>query len=284
MVAAVASYADALSNAGEWYVRIDDIDPPREQAGATSDILQSLNAHGFFARDNGCHDLIDGRAQGPSTTSVVLQSLRSKNYARTLQQLTEQHLVFACQCSRKSLMDHLPRYPGFCINKQLPFDDNALRVLVAEGVYSFNDSVCGAFQQDVATSFGPFVLKRRGGFWSYQLCNVADEIADRVTHVVRGEDLLDNTPRQLVLYEYLKQTPPAYCHVPVVRQTNGDKLSKQTGAQALDNSGALANLDSAWSFLGQIESHGATTVEEFWQFAEQSWDISRIRDKRRITV
>ncbi len=282
LVAAVASYADALCNTGEWYVRIDDIDPPREQPGATNEILQALTAHGLFARDNGADSLKDNRVNEPSTTAIVLQSLRSSGYSDTLQQLIKQNLIFACQCSRKSLAESLPHYPGVCIDKQLPLEDHALRVQVKEGLFSFNDRVFGLVQQDVAKEFGPFVLQRRDGLWSYQLCTVADEIADQVTHVVRGEDLLDNTPRQLVLYEYLAQQPPVFCHVPVVRQENGAKLSKQTGAMALDNSRALENLKSAWCFLGQIESRAAT-VEEFWQFVEKSWDTTRIPTGRAVT-
>lgn len=275
LVAAVASYADALANTGEWYVRIDDIDPPREQAGATDSIIETLAAHGLFARDNGADNLQKHLFITPCSTAIVRQSLRTESYSDALQQLVKDQRVFACECSRKSLNDFLPRYPGYCDQKQLPFENHALRVRVTDGVYRFQDQVFGCYEQNVAEQFGPFVLRRRDGLWSYQLCNVADEIADQVTHVVRGEDLLDNTPRQLVLYEYLDQNPPAYCHVPVVRQPNGDKLSKQTGATALDNTQALENLQTAWRFLGQIESR-ASTIGEFWHFVEKSWDTARI--------
>ena len=275
LIAAVASYSSALSNSGEWYVRIDDIDPPREVSGATEEIVASLDAHGFFNRSNGAGELehVSHKYSTPTTT-VVLQSQRQSSYETTLQQLAKQDLLFACQCTRKQLGGSI-RYPGTCETLGLDTPDNALRCRLPDHEFIFTDRVCGRFSQHVLAEIGCPVVKRRDGLWSYLLANVVDDAVDSVSEVVRGADLLDNTPRQLALIETLGLALPSYCHVPVALNSDGEKLSKQSHAKPLQTNSALDNLCRAWLFLGQTRYCG-NSISGFWTHAESHWDAKRI--------
>ena len=287
LVAAVASYADALQQSGEWFVRIDNIDPPREDPDAIRLILASLEAHGFFARDNGASEISQrSNALSPPSTSVVLQADRDNHYCKAIDKLTNDGFVFACSCTRK-LLASTERYPGTCEKANLSPTNNALRVKLPEGRYDFIDRVYGTISEDVANRLNSIVIRRRDGLWAYQLANVVDDASDTVSDIVRGVDLLDNTARQLALYERLNQPAPRYCHVPVLCDDDDNKLSKQTGAKALDDSIAIQNLQHAWRFLGQSvgqsfgqnvsQSQRATgSISDFWQMAQQLWDPSRI--------
>jgi len=278
LVAAVASYSSAISSSGEWYVRIDDIDPPRELHGAAEDIITSLDAHGFFLRSNGAGKLDHiSHKLSTTTTTVVLQSKRQPTYQLALQELHKQGLLFACQCTRKQLAGN-SRYPGTCEFLNLNPSGNALRCRIPDKVFEFTDRVYGTYSQHVLSQIGCPVVKRRDDLWSYQLANVVDDAADSVTEIVRGADLLDNTPRQLALIQSLGVAIPSYCHVPLALNDDNEKLSKQTRATALDTNSALDNLRRAWMFLGQTNFTG-DSIGGFWAHAANSWDSSRIESK-----
>jgi glutamyl-Q tRNA(Asp) synthetase len=273
LVAALASYLDAKVHQGKWLVRIEDLDWDRNVAGAGHAILAALQRCGMQG---------DGE--------VVWQSQRTALYEAALQQLGE--LVYPCACSRKEILDSRTSqdngvhgvdnqhaaalvYPGTCRGGLAKGKTaRALRVRVPRRRVCFNDRWEGEVCQDLDTEAGDFVVRRADGFWAYQLAVVVDDAAQGVTHIVRGADLLDSTPRQVYLQEALGLPHPVYLHVPVVTNAQGEKLSKQTGARAFDQDlpqSALleAALLPAAKFLG-LELR-AYTLDEFWRLAVPAW-------------
>lgn len=251
LVAAVASWLDARSRAGEWLVRIEDVDSIRTVPGAADEILRALEAH---------HLYWDGE--------VVRQSERAGLYAAALESLREQGLVYRCRCSRKEVSDsgllgpEGAIYPGTCralaIAANIP---GAERVRADSTLIAFDDRLQGRIEQDLARDSGDFVLKRRDGLFAYQLAVVVDDAAQGITDVVRGADLLWSTPRQILLQRALGYPQLRYLHVPVVTNEQGEKLSKQSLAPVIDSARALENLGRALAFLGQAEAPGATPAE-----------------------
>jgi len=265
LIAAVASYCQAKANDGVWLVRMEDIDPPREQAGADSLIMQCLEAHGLYWDE-----------------TVTYQSQRTDAYEAVLYALGEFNKLFYCSCSRKSLRAQLANstetftttvYPGTC-----------RRLRVTDQVIQFTDRVYGDYSQDLGKEVGDFVLKRRDGLYAYQLAVVVDDIAQGITEVVRGVDLIDSTPRQIYLYQCLDATPPEYVHLPLALLADGNKLSKQTGAIAVDNSKASKNLYNVLNFLGQglIPSMQYIPVDEILTWAVQNWNINRVGTNSKV--
>jgi len=266
LVAAMASYLDARAHHGQWLVRIEDIDEPRCPPGAAEDILATLAAFGM-------------RWDG----EVVWQSRRKPLYEAAFAQLSP--WVYACGCTRREIADSrigiaadgAAVYPGTCRRGLAPGKTaRAYRVRVPDvggpaGMISFHDRWMGLITQQLATEVGDFVLKRADGFWAYQLAVVVDDAAQGVTHVVRGADLLDSTPRQIYLQRLLGIPTPSYLHVPVVTNEAGEKLSKQTGALALDTNEPLAELMRAAQFLGLGVNHAPQAIEEFWSQAVAAW-------------
>lgn len=264
LVAALASWLDARAHGGQWLVRIEDVDTPRTVAGATERILQQLDACGLVS---------DG--------AVVRQSTRSALYQSALDRLIANHSAYPCCCSRKdiaSALEHQGRprhrhgelvYPGTCRQGLPPgctpattpcawrlrtsdlesnqhpalveIDHTATKT-IANSSIQWNDRRLGAQQQDVQAEVGDFVLKRADGCFTYQLAVVVDDAAQDITHVVRGVDLADNTARQILLQRALGLPTPQYLHTPLVLGANGEKLSKQNGAQAVDTSSPQAAL------------------------------------------
>lgn len=263
LVAAVASYLDARSHNGKWLVRIEDIDEARVVAGAEENILASLAAMGM-------------RWDG----EIVFQSRRKGLYQDVFEHL-EEH-VYPCGCTRKEIADsHVgvasdggSVYPGTCRSGLAPGKTaRAYRLRVPDdtsGIITFEDRWAGEITQCLATDVGDFVLKRADGFWAYQLAVVVDDAAQGVTHVVRGADLLDSTPRQIYLQRLLDISTPRYMHVPVVTNDRGEKLSKQSGARALDVSRPAEELTAAGRFL-QLPIEHAVSVVDFWQQAIPLW-------------
>lgn len=245
LVAAVGSYLIAKSSIyngvpGKWLVRIEDIDPPREVAGASDLILRQLEAFGFEWDDE-----------------VLYQSSRLERYEEVLQDLYKQDLIYACDCTRKKIQqktsNHL--YPNICANKNLSTSEQvALRLRHGSANYSFDDGIKGHCQFDEELYREDFTVKRKDGLIAYQLAVVVDDIEQGINQVVRGEDILDSTPRQLRLYEALKATPPDFYHLPLVINKDGNKLSKQNHAQAIDMDNASELLIRALGFLG-LEIH-----------------------------
>lgn len=268
LVAAMASYADARAHHGRWLIRIEDVDTTRCSATAERTILAQLACYGFV------HD-----------GDIVRQSERSALYERALEQLRTNDLLFACACTRRQL-EAAPRnfegeaiYPGTCRERRLPFASNASRVRVpAMGAdeVSFVDRAAGVVRQQLSAELGDFLLRRADGIYSYQLAVVVDDELQGVTQVVRGADLLGNTPRQIHLQRCLGYRTPAYLHVPLARNASGEKLSKQTQATPLSLDNALVTLREAWAFLRQDPLPGARSAPEFWSLAATHWCPERL--------
>lgn len=250
LVAALASWLDARAHGGTWLVRIEDVDTPRCVQGAGQLILQQLAACGLV----------------PDETPVW-QSQRSAAYQTALDALIAQGAAYPCACSRSDIERALaasgrskPRhgelvYPGTCRDGLHGKPARAVRCLTItpdghDIEIAWHDRRLGAQHQNLTQEVGDFVLKRADGLWSYQLAVVVDDAAQHITHVVRGEDLADNTPRQIHLQRLLGSPTPAYLHTPLVLGANGEKLSKQNGAQALDLRDPLLALRASARCLG----------------------------------
>lgn len=245
LVAALASWLDARAHGGTWLVRIEDVDTPRCVLGADQLILQQLATCGLTPDE-----------------PPVWQSQRSSHYGHALQQLTHAHRAYPCACSRKDIEEALARlgharernaelvYPGTCRNGLQGKPARAWRFRVMPGVVRWTDRRLGAQQQEVEREVGDFVLRRADGLWAYQLAVVVDDADQGITHVVRGEDLADNTARQLQLQQALSLPRPFYLHTPLVLGANREKLSKQNGATPLDLSDPVAALAHAGELLG----------------------------------
>lgn len=209
LVAALASYLDARSVGGRWLLRMEDLDPPREEPGAQAAILKALESYGFEW---------DGE--------MVRQSDRHDAYAQVLNQLFNHGLAYACTCSRKKLAPYHGIYPGLCRNAGHASEDAAIRLRVPELEYHFTDRVQGEYRQHLGREVGDFVVRRRDGLYAYQLAVVLDDAWQGITDIVRGADLLDSTPRQLYLQELLGLPQPRYLHLPLITQPDGNKLGK----------------------------------------------------------
>jgi len=260
LVAALASWLDARAHGGTWLVRIEDLDPPREVPGAARRILAALAAFGMT-----------------SDEKVLWQSARDGRYRQALERLAAAGLIYECSCSRSDIAAAqqrlgLPshRYPGTCRQGARGRAARALRVRVPDETLRFDDRACGGFAQHLANDVGDFVVRRADGLWAYQLAVVVDDGEQRITDVVRGADLLDNTPRQIWLQRALGLPTPRYLHVPVVTNAAGEKLSKQTGAAALDLADPLGELERAWRHLG-FPPLGAANVAAFLRLATELW-------------
>jgi glutamyl-Q tRNA(Asp) synthetase len=234
LVAALASWLDARAAGGRWLVRMEDLDPPREVAGAQAAILQTLDSYGLHW---------DGE--------VVYQSLRHAAYQQVIDRLLAQGLAYACTCSRKQLEPYQGIYPGTCRNAGHTSEDAAIRVRVPELLYRFEDRVQGAYSQHLGRESGDFVIRRRDGLYAYQLAVVLDDAWQGVTDIVRGADLLDSTPRHLYLQELLGLPQPRYLHVPLIIQPDGNKLGKSYRSPPLDPDQAAPLLVRALRALGQ---------------------------------
>lgn len=262
LVAAVASYADAKAHDGRWLIRIEDVDEQRCSEAAEREILRQLNVFGL---------LHDGE--------IVRQRERGEHYERALTQLRNAGLLFACTCTRKRL-GSAPRnsegetiYPGTCrhLKKSLTGAAERMRADSPGSHIDFDDRSGRHVRQDVGAEVGDFVLKRADGLYAYQLAVVVDDALQGVTDVVRGEDLLLNTPRQILLLRRLGFAQPRYLHVPLVRDDHGEKLSKQTRAQPVDEHDLIATLCRAWSFLRQPAVGPCESVSSFWAQAIARW-------------
>ncbi|KIF82736.1 tRNA glutamyl-Q(34) synthetase GluQRS [Noviherbaspirillum autotrophicum] len=263
LVAALASYLDAKAHDGRWLVRIEDIDEARTVPGAADAILQCLGAFGM-------------RWDG----EVVWQSRRKPLYEAAFARLGSH--TYACGCTRREIADSrigvasdgAAVYPGTCRpGLAAGKTARAWRLRVPEHAsawVAFEDRWMGTVTQNLASEVGDFVLRRADGFWAYQLAVVVDDAEQGVTDVVRGADLLDSTPRQIYLQRLLGLPTPRYLHVPVVTNAEGEKLSKQTGAQTLDPGKPLEELIAAARFL-QLPVEGVRSQEAFWREAIAGW-------------
>ncbi|MCG2592880.1 tRNA glutamyl-Q(34) synthetase GluQRS [Ramlibacter sp. XY19] len=265
LVAALASWLDARAQGGTWLVRIEDVDRPRCVPGADEEILRQLAACGLVPDEE-----------------PVWQSQRDGLYQAALDRLAAAGDAYPCACSRKDIEEALralgrerPRhgelvYPGTCRGGLHGRTARAWRFRVAPGVVQWQDRRLGPQQQFVAEAVGDFVLQRADGLFAYQLAVVVDDADQGITHVVRGEDLADNTARQLLLQGALGLPTPAYLHTPLVLGANGEKLSKQNGAAPLDLRDPLAALQSAAATLG-LTIPGEQALAGWLSSAVEAW-------------
>lgn len=260
LLTALGSWLLARQAGGEWWVRIEDVDPPREVAGAAQEQLQALQDFGLIA-----------------DALPVCQSTRHALYDAALQDLLQRNLAFECHCSRSDLSEHGGIHHACVAGRHRP--DPAVRLRVAsDAVIEFDDALQGAQHQDVHVGVGDFVLRRTDGLWAYQLAVVVDDAQQQITHVVRGADLLDSTPRQILLQRALGLPTPHYLHLPLVTDAQGNKLSKSHAAMPVDGRRPMPALQLAWKALGQppLATQHLTEPQSFLAEARQAFDPGRL--------
>lgn len=267
LIAALASYLDARHHGGSWLLRMEDLDPPREEAGAAERILDSLQQHGL-------------RWDEP----VLYQSHRYAAYADALQTLQQAGLLFACSCTRAQIGPEGACRGACRQQRDTPVTDksgyrpSALRVAVPpDANLTFTDRLQGVQHSALGQDLADFVVRRKDGLYAYQLAVVVDDFHQGVSHVVRGADLLDSTPRQIFLQRALGYPSPVYCHIPLITLRSGQKFSKQNNAPALDDNRVAHNLRLALDFLGQTPPPTELTdAEDVLRFAAGRWAPERI--------
>lgn len=268
LTTAVASYLHARQAGGEWLVRIEDIDPPREVPGASDDILRTLEA-------------FDLHWDGP----VLYQSQRHEHYAVAAQRLLRQGLAFRCSCSRSALREagaERGPYPGTCRTSPTHEHETALRVLVDAGLERFVDGLQGEIVADLAATTGDYVIWRRDDLPAYHLAVVTDDAVQGVTTVVRGSDLIEPTAVHLHLQRMLGLRAPQYFHTPVVLNASGQKLSKQTGAVAVQPADRAAVARRVLELLGAAVPNelAGSAPRDLWRWAIEYWRIENLRNRR----
>lgn len=269
LVAAVASYCEAKIQRGQWLLRMEDLDRPREIKGAANTILQQLAQFGFEW---------DG--------AILYQSRRDEIYVAALEELKQHNLIYPCTCTRKEIADSSTSigiegliYPGTCIRQPIkPQTAIAWRIKTPTSMIAFDDAIQGHICQNLQQDIGDFILKRADGLFAYQLAVVIDDAEQGVTHVVRGADLLNSTPRQIYLQQMLHLTTPQYAHVPVATNAAGEKLSKQTLAQPINTENRAHLLFLALQFLGHNPPDLLLTenLQIIWQWAFANWQLHKI--------
>jgi glutamyl-Q tRNA(Asp) synthetase len=279
LIAATGSYLQAKQARGQWLVRIEDLDPPRAVPRAADLILRTLETFGF-----------------EWDKSVLFQGTRTPAYEYALDTLRSQGLSYPCSCSRSELQalnvgmpgnnDEL-YYPGRCrqgpIRAQEPY---AWRFRVPGEPICFLDQLQGSHCVNLQTAIGDFVIKRRDGWFAYQLAVVVDDAEQGITEVVRGTDLLFNTPRQIALQRALGTPPPAYMHLPLAVDPLGRKLAKSNAAAPVDADNAARALWRALRFLRQPipDELQVAAVSSLWNWAITHWDATRLKNISRIEV
>jgi glutamyl-Q tRNA(Asp) synthetase len=274
LVTAIASYLEARRHGGQWLVRIEDLDPPREVAGAADDMLRTLEAFGLHW---------DG--------AVEYQSRRHDHYDHALERLQREGHLYACGCSRREIAAAArrgpagPIYPGTCRKGvRLGRGLHALRVRTDETALTFHDRLQGPMRHNLEQEVGDFVLRRADGLYAYHLAVVVDDAAQGITDIVRGSDLLDSTPCHLHLQVLLQLATPSYLHLPAIVDARGVKLSKQTGAPAVCGGDPVPDLHRALALLGQAPPPdlARARLSELWAWALASWRPTAIPRRRAL--
>ena len=267
LVAAVGSYLDARRHQGLWLLRMEDLDPPRERPGAADDILWTLEAFGFEWDEPVCY-----------------QSRRTEAYAEAAARLAADRIAYPCTCSRRAIAaaglrgPEGPIYPGTC-RAGIPEGVHtlALRVATPTAPLEYTDRLFGRFSERPGQFSGDFIIRRADGLYAYQLAVVVDDAFQRINQVVRGADLLSSTARQIHLQRALGLPTPTYMHLPLVKDAEGRKLSKQLGALPVQRSAPLPALLSTLQFLGQrLPEEPPGEVGEFWSWAIGHWDPGKV--------
>ena len=269
LVAALASYLDAHANNGQWLVRMEDIDPPREQPGAASLILKTLETYGMYWHG-----------------SVLYQSDRTGIYQIILDDMLAKGQLYPCTCTRKKLAGNNGVYPGYCRNKTtIPDELFSLRLKCPAKEFSFDDRIQGR-QTFSLGKLGDFILKRKDGLYAYQLAVCADDEFQNVTHIVRGFDLIDSTPRQLHLQNVLGYRHPVYAHIPVITLADGNKLSKQNHAPAIPVDEPRPALVQALKALGMSPDKDlqSSSIEDILKWGISHWQLKAIPAKGGIEL
>ncbi len=268
LLAALGSRLLARHAHGQWWVRVEDLDLPRELLGAATQQLQALQVFGLVP-----------------DAPVMLQSQRSALYQAALDRLLEQGRAFHCRCSRNDLQATGGIHRRCVARPQAR--NGAVRMRVPEGTkVTFIDALQGEITQDVHQEVGDFVLKRTDGFWAYQLAVVVDDAAQGMTDIVRGADLLDSTPRQILLQEALGLPTPRYLHLPLLVGSDGNKLAKSNSAPAVDPGNPLPALHATWKALGQQPLDLVTSISgsDFVALAEHHFDPALLPRARSIAL
>lgn len=269
LIAATASYLDAKAHQGKWLLRIEDVDTPRIRQGAIASIIRILEIYSFEWDED-----------------ILYQSQRFAAYQLELDRLIAAQHVYPCSCSRKSLQNKATFgaagmiYPGLC-RAQLHHPESPLRtyrLLTDDQPISFIDRVKGLQRQCIASEVGDFALKRSDGIFTYQLAVVVDDAYQGITDIVRGEDLLDNTARQLYLQKLLGYASPRYLHFPTATDESGKKLSKQNHAPEIQAKDRMMNIHNALQFLGQNppKREDFEHITDLWNWAIENWDSDLI--------
>ncbi len=273
LLAAVASFLQARVNQGRWLLRVEDIDPPREQHGADKRIIAALEAYGF-------------EWDGP----VTYQSRFRQRHDELVERLLHDGLAYPCSCSRSELASARRGplgiiYPGTCRGGSRG-GVTAVRVRTDDELLRYTDALQGEQRHRLESESGDFVIRRRDGLIAYQLAVVADDHEQGITEIVRGIDLLDSTPRQIYLQRLLGFVTPAYLHIPVAENPDGQKLSKQTGATEIDLKDVRPVLIQALAALGQ-EPPGdlaASSLATVWAWGAQHWRPTVLAGQKSIAA
>jgi len=279
LVAATASYLSARQAGGDWLLRIEDLDPPRVVPGSARQIIAALRTLGFQWDEPIAH-----------------QSTRGEAYQAALSQLLSNGLAYACSCSRSELMAAQAtapepgselHYPGWCRGgPRHPESPLAIRLRVGTTPIGVQDAIQGYRRFDVAREVGDFVIRRRDGLYAYQLAVVVDDAAQGITHVVRGTDLWNSTPRQMILQRGLGLPTPKYAHVPLAMDANGVKLSKSAGAAVIDMRIPTMEVWRALRFLRQDPPPDLRLggIEALWEWAIRYWRVQPLHELQHAGV
>ena len=259
---ALASFLHAKANQGKWILRIDDIDTPRNVNGATESIVETLQIYGLNWHG-----------------SIHYQSHKHEIYNSIVSDLHLQGLIYPCTCTRKAL-SATPVYPGFCRKaNHSNTSPHSIRIKSKDVLISFNDELQGYLCHNIAKQDGDFIIKRKDKITAYQLAVVIDDYQQNISHIVRGFDLLDSTPKQIYLQTLLGYPTPNYCHVPIITNEHGDKLSKQTFAQAVSKKNPEKTLFLLLKLLQQnppIQLKNAS-IEDILNWAIEHWNIEPLK-------
>ncbi len=256
LLAALASYLDAHAHNGKWLLRIDDIDPPREHPGASDSIQRTLEHYGLHWHDK-----------------TFYQSSQVPLYRELKDQLLGQQLAYPCDCSRKELVNYGGNYPGFCRKGPRGNGPAAIRIHCNNATIVFHDRIQGDQKWPLVHCGGDFIIWRKDDLVAYQLAAAADDYTQHISHIVRGADLLDSTPRQIHLQHLLDYPTPSYAHIPVILNSEGHKLSKQNFATPLPLKDPRTRLQQALAFLGQNppQDLSESSLEDIITWGIQHW-------------
>ena len=269
LIAALASYLDAKHNNGQWLVRIEDIDPPRERAGASAEILNTLENYGLHWDEE-----------------VLYQSQQTTTYQTVLDHLAQENLSYYCNCTRAQIKALGGTYQGHCRHLNKPKNESATRVINNIAIAQYHDLIQNQVTCNAELAKEDFIVFRKDGLFAYQLAVVVDDIYQGITHVIRGCDLLEPTARQLSFYEILQHKPPKFGHFPLAVTQPGFKLSKQNSAPEIDKNNPVPSLFAALVFLGQQPPNAlqVASVDELLTWAIAHWSIAHVPKSQEIVL